>query len=68
MMSEMEACAIPGEKTVSTRMLRRERGEVLIALGIFAAAVLYLWPLRDYLAFNADEGITLGNAERILRG
>src|ERR1700692_1913788 len=45
-----------------------ERGELLIALLVFAAAILYLWPMRDFLSFNADEGVTLAMAERILRG
>jgi hypothetical protein len=35
---------------------------------VFAAALLYLWPLRDFLSFNADEGVTLTMAERILHG
>jgi len=50
--------------------LRSERpwSEVAIALAVFACALLYLWPLRDFLSFNADEGITLASAERILRG
>jgi hypothetical protein len=49
-------------------MAGRECGELLIALAVFACALLYLWPLRDFLSFNADEGITLASAERILRG
>ena len=32
------------------------------------AACLYLWPLRDFVTFNANEGITLAGAERILQG
>ena len=36
--------------------------------GCFLAACLYLWPLRDFVTFNADEGIILSDADRILRG
>jgi hypothetical protein len=46
----------------------QERGDRWIALLVFAAAILYLWPLRDFLSFNADEGVTLTMAERILQG
>jgi hypothetical protein len=46
----------------------RLRDELLIALGVFAAAIVFLWPLRCFLSFNADEGITLVSADRILRG
>ena len=42
--------------------------ELLIALAIFLFACVYLWPLRDFTSFNADEGITLCGADRILRG
>lgn len=44
------------------------RSELLIALVVFVCACLYLWPLRDFVAFNADEGLSLVGAERILRG
>ena len=46
----------------------RSRSELLIALAVFLAACLYLWPLRDFVSFNADEGIILSDADRILRG
>jgi hypothetical protein len=39
-----------------------------MALAVFVSACLYLWPLRDFVAFNANEGFTLAGAERILRG
>jgi hypothetical protein len=42
--------------------------ELWIALLVFAFAVLYLWPLRDFVSFNADEGIVLAMAERIAHG
>jgi hypothetical protein len=44
------------------------RSELFIALAVFFCACLYLWPLRDFVTFNADEGFTLVGAERILRG
>jgi len=44
------------------------RTEFFLALAIFCAACLYLWPLRDFVGFNANEGITLAGAERILQG
>ena len=44
------------------------RTELLLALAVFFAACLYLWPLRDFVTFNANEGITLAGAERILQG
>lgn len=55
--------------SVAARAISGEtRGELWIALLVFATAILYLWPLRDYLSFNADEGVTLTMAERILHG
>lgn len=44
------------------------RTERLLALAVFFATCLYLWPLRDFVTFNANEGITLAGAERILQG
>jgi len=54
--------------SASSEVPERNRVELLIALAVFASACLYLWPLRDFLSFNADEGITLVYAQRILRG
>lgn len=42
--------------------------ELLTAMAVFFAACLFLWPLRTFVPFNADEGFTLAAAERILRG
>lgn len=47
---------------------RSNWSEELIVLAVFAGAMLYLSPLRDLLTFNADEGITLESADRILKG
>jgi 4-amino-4-deoxy-L-arabinose transferase-like glycosyltransferase len=44
------------------------RVELLIAFAVFVGAFVYLWPLRNFVSFNADEGITLLGGERILRG
>jgi 4-amino-4-deoxy-L-arabinose transferase-like glycosyltransferase len=72
MMAAMSQCTIPEEKTrtgqPASGVPPRDRGELLITLAVFAGALLYLWPLHDFLSFNADEGITLASAERILRG
>lgn len=46
----------------------QKRRDLLIALAIFVGAILYLWPLRNFVNFNADEGIILSDADRILRG
>ncbi len=45
-----------------------DRSELLIALIVFFLTCLYLWPLRDWVWFNADEGFSLVGAERLLRG
>jgi Dolichyl-phosphate-mannose-protein mannosyltransferase len=42
--------------------------ELLIALAVFFCACLCLWPLRNFVTFDGDEGFTLVGAERILRG
>jgi hypothetical protein len=59
---------IQGIATLKPSSPGRPWSELLIALAVFAGALGYLWPLRSYLSFNADEGITLVSAERILRG
>jgi len=46
----------------------KSRGELFTAVAVFFAAGLFLWPLRDFVSFNADDGFTLVAAERILRG
>src|SRR6266496_4316471 len=42
--------------------------EVWIAMAVFAITVLYLTPFLRFTVFNADEGITLQGAQRILSG
>ncbi len=39
-----------------------------VALLLFLLSFLYLWPLRNYCNLNADEGIVLQGAQRILQG
>lgn len=46
----------------------KNRDELFTAVAVFFAACLFLWPLRDFVSFNADDGFTLVAAERILRG
>lgn len=38
------------------------------AILVFSASVLYLWPFRRYTNLNADEGIVLAGAQRVLAG
>ena len=74
MLSAMSDVAIVGHEACtanssgSPMVPERSRSELLIALAVFLAACLYLWPLRDFVSFNADEGIILSDADRILRG
>jgi hypothetical protein len=42
--------------------------ECLIVLAVFGITVLYLLPLVRFTVLNADEGITLQGAQRILHG
>src|SRR5437867_5153992 len=42
--------------------------EVWIAITVFVITVLYLTPFLRFTVFNADEGITLQGAQRILNG
>jgi hypothetical protein len=46
----------------------RSRREILIAIAVFGLTVLYLLPFLRFTVFNADEGITLQGAQRILHG
>ena len=39
-----------------------------VALLLFVFSFLYLWPFRNYSTLNADEGIVLQGAQRILQG
>jgi len=43
-------------------------GDALLAAGLAAISILYLWPFRNALSLGADEGIVLQGAVRILRG
>ncbi len=52
----------------SLRIPERSFHEWGIAVLLFTASILYLWIFRSYTAFNADEGIVLQGAQRILRG
>jgi 4-amino-4-deoxy-L-arabinose transferase-like glycosyltransferase len=74
MLSAMSHVVASGRETCTTKSTGQSlapgqsRTELFIALAIFCAACLYLWPLRDFVTFNANEGITLAGAERILQG
>ncbi|HEV2492785.1 MAG TPA: hypothetical protein VG204_06890 [Terriglobia bacterium] len=39
-----------------------------LALLVFTASLVYLWPFRGYTNVNADEGIVLAGAQRVLLG
>lgn len=55
-------------ETDSILLPERSAGEWTIAAILFALSLLYLWPFRDYTALNADEGIVLQGAQRVLSG
>jgi hypothetical protein len=44
------------------------RAELLMAAGVFALSCLYFLPFYSYSTLNADEGLVLQGAQRILRG
>jgi hypothetical protein len=57
------------DNSVAAQTIPEQRNsELLIASAVFFCVCLYLWPLRDFVAFNADEGIVLADADRVLRG
>src|SRR5450755_3529425 len=74
MLSAMSDVAASGPETCATNSPARSlapepsRSELFIVLAVFFGTCLYLWPLRDFATFNANEGITLAAAERILHG
>ncbi len=74
MLSAMSHAAGPVPATCTANSTERSPAsghsptELFLVLAIFCAACLYLWPLRDFVTFNANEGITLAGAERILQG
>jgi hypothetical protein len=52
----------------STFIPERSTPEILTAIAVFGITVLYLLPFLRFTVFNADEGITLQGAQRILHG
>src|ERR1019366_1300280 len=74
MLCAMSHVAASGPETCTTNspveplVPERIRSELFIALAVFFCACLCLWPLRDFVKFDGDEGFVLVGAERILRG
>jgi 4-amino-4-deoxy-L-arabinose transferase-like glycosyltransferase len=50
------------------RLPEKSLREWTVAFLLFAFSILLLWPLRVYGPLNADEGIVLQGAQRILQG
>jgi 4-amino-4-deoxy-L-arabinose transferase-like glycosyltransferase len=59
---------IRGAETAPVYLPEKSRSEWLIVAGIFTACCLYFRPYYDYTTLNADEGIVLQGAQRILNG
>lgn len=62
------AAAPRSESSPGLRLPEQSATELAIAVGLFFATLLLLWPQRDFVSMNADEGIVLQGAARILRG
>jgi hypothetical protein len=59
---------VPSAQIAPVYLPEKSRSEWLIVAGIFTACCLYFRLYYDYTTLNADEGIVLQGAQRILNG